>query len=174
MEAPTGTLRIFASRRWSWWRIGLVWVVALPFLAFVLSGAYLGFLDPNLSRAWTNDNVSRAVHLFGMVVAIPYLLLLLLMVTLQAIGQLPVFVLFESDGVRHVASWLGWRRLSKYRLALKRKGSMTVFSLPQDPFKRQMVEIRAGGKSIRVQSYGVISDSDLGIVEQWVNGRGRT
>lgn len=174
MPNSDALIKVYAARKWSWWRIGLVWVVALLIFAVAFDGGYLGFLDPNLSHAWTNDSVSRAVHLFGLVFMLPYLLLLLLLVTLQAIGRVPVLVLFTRGGVRHVASWLGWHRLSTYRLALPKPGVMKVFTRESDPFKRQYVEVRAGGKRMRVQSYGVISDEDLAALDAWVRGPGRT
>ena len=118
--------------------------------------------------------MSRAVHLFGLVFMLPYLLLLLLLVTLQAIGRVPVLVLFTRGGVRHVASWLGWHRLSQHRMALPKTGALKVFTMQADPFKRQLVQVRCAGKMTRVQSYGVISEEDLAVVEAWVSGPGRT
>ena len=45
-----------------------------------------------------------------------------------------------------------------------------MFTRESDPFKRQYVEMRSGGKRMRVQSYGVISEQDLAVVGAWVRG----
>jgi len=170
MSTTGSVVKVYAARRWSWWRIGATWVIALAVLGFVSFGSYQGFLDPNLFRAWTNDNAARAVNLVALAVVYPYLLLLISLVTLQAIGRVPVLVLFTRGGVRHVASWLGWHRLSPHRMALPKTGALQVFTMQADPFKRQLVQVRCAGKMTRVQSYGVISDEDLAVVDAWVRG----
>ncbi len=86
-------------------------------------------------------------------------------------GRLPVLVLFTRGGVRHVASWLAWHRLSQYRMALPKTGALKVFTIKADPFKRPLVQVRCAGKMVRVQSYGVISEEDLAVVDAWVDGR---
>jgi len=174
MSTTDSVVKVYAARKWSWWRFGLVWAVALVVMWNLFAGAYAGFLDPNLARAWTNDNLARAVNMFGLVFMLPYLCLLLILVTLQAIGRVPVLVMFTRGGVRHVASWLGSHRLSTYRLALPKPGVVKVFTRESDPFKRQYVEVRACGKRMRVQSYGVMSGEDLAALDAWVSRPGRT
>lgn len=167
-------IKIYAQRRWAWWRIAVPWVLGVLLFAFLLFGAWAGYRDPDVGRIYRNDTYVRVQAVVFAAVMVPYLLALQLLVTLQAIGRWPVLVLYETSGVRHVASWLGSRRLSKYRLAITGKATMRVFTINSDVFKRQLIEFKVGKRRIRVQSYGDISDADLEKVRAWVEGARRS
>jgi len=174
MPNSDALIKVYAARRWPWWRILLVSLLGIAFFVFLVHGASSLYEDPNNVRAYRNDTVVRVSAVFWGAVLAPYLLFLQALVTLQAIGRVPVLVLFTRGGVRHVASWLGWHRLSQHRMALPKTGALKVFTMQADPFKRQLVQVRCAGKMTRVQSYGVISEEDLAVVEAWVSGPGRT